>query len=136
MSEQKTRPEGQGAKRRVLIIEDNIDAADTLREILEMEGHVAEVAYSGTEGLEKAASFEPNVVFCDIGLPDIDGLAVARAMRQEPKTRRALLVALSGFTRRHDIDEALAAGFDEHLAKPPNLDAIDRLLRRTSLEHT
>ena len=115
-------------ERRILVIEDNPDAADTLREILEMEGHVVDVAYSGADGIRKAPSFRPDVVLCDIGLPDMDGLAVARALRGDPSVSGALLVAVSGHTRPDDIEKAMAAGFDRHLAKPPDLDALERLL--------
>lgn len=118
----------RGAKRRILVIEDNTDAADTLREILEMEGHTVEVAYCGAEGVEKARELDPDVVLCDIGLPDMDGHAVARALRRAPRGSGVLLVALSGFTRPQDIERALSAGFDQHLAKPPDLDALERLL--------
>jgi len=93
-----------------------------------MEGHVVDVAYSGNEGVRKAPSFRPDVVLCDIGLPDMDGHAVARALRGDPSVSGALLVALSGFTRPEDIEKAMAAGFDRHLAKPPDLDALERLL--------
>jgi two-component system CheB/CheR fusion protein len=127
MSEQKRNPSG-AVHRRILVIEDNVDAADTLREILEMEGHTVDVAYSGTDGVEKARSLCPEVILCDIGLPDMDGHAVARSLRQDPRSRDVLLVALSGFTRSEDIERARAAGFDQHLAKPPDLDVLERLL--------
>lgn len=127
MSEERRTPTSPRL-RRVLLIEDNVDAADTLREILEMEGHTVEVAYSGTEGLEKARSWAPDTILCDIGLPDRDGHAVARDLRSDPQLRGVLLVALSGFTRPEDIERAREAGFDRHLAKPPDLDALERLL--------
>jgi two-component system, chemotaxis family, CheB/CheR fusion protein len=135
MSEERSPPTSARAsgvasprERRILVIEDNVDAADTLREILEMEGHAVGVAYSGAEGVSKARAFVPDVILCDIGLPDMDGHAVARELRAEPSLAGALFVALSGFTRPQDIARALEAGFDRHLAKPPDLAALERLL--------
>jgi len=114
--------------RRVLIIEDNVDAADSLRAILEMFGNKAEVAHSGPEGIEKARSFMPDVVICDIGLPEMDGYAVARALRSDPAFRRALLVALSGYAQPEDVTRGKNAGFDAYLAKPLNIEALEKLL--------
>jgi PAS domain S-box-containing protein len=116
-------------QRRVLVIEDNVDAAETLRDVLEMEGHTVEVAYAGDAGLERALAFRPDAVLCDIGLPEMDGYEVARALRADPGIgRRTTLVALTGYARREDIAKARAAGFDAHLAKPPTLEQIAELL--------
>lgn len=116
-------------RRKVLVIEDNVDAAETLRDVLEMEGHTVEVAYAGHVGLERARAFHPEAVLCDIGLPEMDGYEVARALRADPAIdRRTTLVALTGYARREDIARARAAGFDAHLAKPPTLEQIARLL--------
>lgn len=104
--------------RRVLVVEDNRDAAATLREVLALSGHVVEIAHDGTEGLARAAAFDPEVVLCDIGLPGLSGYEVARALRREPGGRSRLLVALTGYGRDEDHDRALEAGFDAHLVKP------------------
>jgi len=114
--------------RRVLIIEDNLDAAESLREALELGTHEVEVAHSGPDGLDKARSFRPDVVLCDIGLPGMDGYEVARTLRQDPALRSAFLVALSGYALPEDLEKAAAAGFQHHLAKPPSVDTLERVL--------
>jgi PAS domain S-box-containing protein len=117
-----------GSPHRVLVIEDNDDAADTLREALELDAHVVEVAYSGREGIEKARAFHPEVVLCDIGLPEMDGYEVARAMRADPELGRVGLVAVSGYAQPEDVAMSKEAGFDAHLAKPPSIEALERTL--------
>jgi CheY-like chemotaxis protein len=114
--------------RRVLIIEDNLDAAESLREVLEIGKHEVEVAHSGPDGIEKLRSFRPDVVFCDIGLPGMDGYDLARAVRQDPMLQSTLLVALSGYALPEDLERAAEAGFQHHLAKPPSVDALERVL--------
>jgi two-component system CheB/CheR fusion protein len=122
------RARGPQISRRVLIIEDNLDAAESLREALELGAHEVEVAYSGPEGLEKVRALHPDVVFCDIGLPGMDGYDVARAVRQEPALQSTFLVALSGYALPEDIERAAQAGFQHHLAKPPSVNALERVL--------
>ena len=114
--------------RRVLVVEDNLDAAETLRDLLELEGHRVEVAYDGRAAIAKARSFRPDVVVCDIGLPGMNGFEVARALRAEPGPARPTLVALSGYARPEDIAQGKEAGFDAHLAKPPSFEALSHLL--------
>ncbi len=116
-------------RRRILIIEDNIDAAQSLREALEFGAHLVEVAHSGPEGLDKARQFRPEVVLCDIGLPGMDGYGVARAFRADEALRCIFLVALSGYALPEDLQRASEAGFDRHVAKPPNLDRLEDLIR-------
>jgi CheY-like chemotaxis protein len=118
----------QGGTRRVLIIEDNLDAAQTLREVLELSNHAVEVARDGTEGLLKARIFEPDVVLCDLGLPMMDGYTVARQIRSDPRLMSTFLVALSGYALQEDIDRSRAAGFDRHVAKPARVETIEKLL--------
>jgi signal transduction histidine kinase len=113
---------------RILIIEDNPDTAQTLREVLELGDHVVDTAGSGPEGLEKARHFRPEVVLCDIGLPTMDGFAVASAMRTDPALRTIPLVALSGYAAPSDLERAAEAGFDRHLAKPVDLDELERVV--------
>jgi CheY-like chemotaxis protein len=114
--------------RRVLVIEDNLDAAESLKEVLELSGHVVEIAGSGPEGLEKARAFRPEVVLCDIGLPAMDGFEVASAIRADPALRSTALVALSGYATPADLERAVDAGFDRHLAKPADLDELERVM--------
>ncbi len=118
-----------GRRRRVLIIEDNLDAAQSLCEVLEFGDHLVEVAHDGGEGLAKARQFRPEVVFCDIGLPGMDGYGVARAFRNDDALKRAFLVALSGYALPEDLKRAWEAGFDRHVAKPPSLEMIEELLQ-------
>jgi len=112
----------------VLLIEDNDDGANSLREVLELSGHHVEIAFSGPEGLEKARASRPEVVICDIGLPGMDGFAVARAIRSDPDLNRLALVALTGYAGPADVAKAKEAGFDAHLAKPPTMEAIEMVL--------
>ncbi len=114
--------------RRVLVIDDNMDSADMLRQALELRGHQVEVAHSGPEGVEKLRQLGAQVVICDIGLPEMDGYAVARAMRADPKLHSVRLVALTGYARPQDVTKAIQAGFDAHLAKPAGVDLIERAL--------
>jgi PAS domain S-box-containing protein len=116
------------APRRVLVIEDNEDAADSLREVLELAGHEVEVAYGGREAIARARVFQPDVVLCDIGLPEMDGYEVARAMRADPELGSVALVAVSGYAQPEDVAMATEAGFDAHLAKPPSVDTLERTM--------
>lgn len=113
---------------RVLIIEDNRDAADTLRDLLELSGHTVEVAYSGTLGVEAARRFWPDVVLCDLGLPGMDGYEVAQTLRLDPSTADVRLLAVSGYGQAEDRQRSLEAGFDLHLTKPVDPAEIERLL--------
>jgi CheY-like chemotaxis protein len=120
---------GTAGPRRCLVIEDNVDAAESLGLLLELIGHPAEVAFDGTAGLAAARRLPPDVVLCDIGLPGaLDGYAVARAFRADPALRAAFLIALTGYGREEDRRRALEAGFDTHLTKPADLDDLRRLL--------
>ena len=120
-----------GGRRRVLIIEDNIDAANSLRDALAYGEHQVEVAYNGPQGIAKAREFLPEVVLCDIGLPGMDGYEVARAFQTENALKGTLLVALSGYALPEDLERAQAAGFKRHLAKPPSLEQLMDLLAET-----
>lgn len=115
--------------RRVLVVDDNADAAGSLVELLRLTGHVAEAAYSGTAALAAAARFAPELVLLDLGLPDLDGFAVARALREAgclPPGAR--LVALTGWGQASDRERTRAAGFDRHLVKPVELHELLALL--------
>ena len=116
-------------RKRILIVEDNLDAAQSLREVLEFGEHLVEVAHSGPEGLDKARQFSPEVVLCDIGLPGMDGYGVARALRADEALKRVFLVALSGYALPEDLQRASEPGFDRHVAKPPSLEKLEDLLR-------
>jgi len=118
-----------GASRRVLIIDDNVDAAESIKTLLELQGHRAMTAYSGESGIELAAAFHPDVVLCDIGLPHgMDGYAVARRLRAQPGGSGLLLVAITGWGQPEDQRRADEAGFDLHLTKPVDPTRLDALL--------
>ena len=117
-----------GRGRRALIIEDNVDAADSLREVLQFGGHVVEVAYNGPDGLALAREFRPQVVLCDIGLPGMNGFEVAQAFKADESLRGIVLVALSGYAQDEDVQRATEAGFHRHLAKPPSPEHLERVL--------
>ncbi len=113
---------------RVLVIEDNVDAAETLHDLLELFGYRVAVAHSGPAGIETARTFRPRVVLCDIGLPGMDGYAVARQLREEPAVAGARLIALTGYGRPEDRRAVQDAGFDTHLVKPLKPDELSRVL--------
>jgi two-component system CheB/CheR fusion protein len=119
---------GQGRQRRILLIEDNQDAAVSLQEALRFDGHEVVVASSGPQGVKKARAQAPDVVLCDIGLPGMDGYAVARAFRADEGLRHIPLIALTGYASAEDQKKADAAGFDRHLAKPVDLGALAGIL--------
>jgi two-component system CheB/CheR fusion protein len=115
--------------RRCLLIEDNVDAAESMGLLLELAGHQVAVAHEGTRGLEIARQQKPDVVVCDIGLPgELDGYGVARAFRADPDLASACLIALTGYGQEEDRRRALGAGFDAHLTKPADPEALKRLV--------
>jgi signal transduction histidine kinase/CheY-like chemotaxis protein len=104
--------------RKVLIVEDNEDAARSLAMLLRLSGHEVATAADGTEALRLAAEWRPEAVFCDIGLPGLDGYGVAGALRRDPATAGAHLIAVTGYGRDEDRRRSRQAGFDHHLTKP------------------
>lgn len=118
--------ESAGPKR-ILIVDDTADAADSLAQLLELGGHEVQTAYNGAQAIQKTLTFAPEVVFLDIGLPDMTGYNVARRLRQLPDLPQFLLVALTGYGQAHDRQAAREAGFDEHIAKPLDFDKLGAL---------
>ena len=114
--------------RQVLVIEDNVDAGQSLADILEIQGHRVRIARDGRSGLELARAVRPDVVLCDIGLPDLNGFDVARAMRRDECLRSTRIIALSGYAHAEDRQRAREAGFDAHVAKPADLDELMKAL--------
>jgi CheY-like chemotaxis protein len=114
----------------VLIVEDNADARDSLSLFLQLAGHDVQTAEDGPRGLDKVHTFRPDVAVIDVGLPGIDGYAVARAIRERPDGRSMCLIALTGYGQAEDQRRALAAGFDIHLTKPIDPAKIQELLAR------
>ena len=117
---------------RVLVVDDNVDAAETLGALLEMCGHEVALAHDGAGALAQAGSFLPHVVFLDIGLPDLSGFDVALAMRRIAGVEDAMLVALTGWGAEQDRQRSTDAGFDAHLTKPADFDSVDCLLRQAA----
>ncbi len=117
-----------GTRRRVMVVDDSVDGAESMSILLEMLGHEVRVMYDGTAAIVTASEFKPEVVLLDIGLPGIDGYQVARALRAEPATAGALLIALTGYGQESDRQRTRDAGFDHHLVKPASLDDIERVI--------
>jgi PAS domain S-box-containing protein len=132
LTEMPTAPPAVAEPLRILIVEDNRDAANSLCLLLELLGHRARVAYTGTEGVRAAHEWRPDVVLCDIGLPEMDGYDVASELRRSPETRAARLIAVTGYGQEEDRRRAQQAGFDHHLVKPVDPEALWPLLVRTA----
>jgi PAS domain S-box-containing protein len=120
----------------VLVVDDNTDAAESLGVLLDIEGHAAHIAHTGAEALQVAQSQALDVVFLDIGLPDMSGYDVARRLRLLPGMQKTLLVALTGWGTQDDRQRTRDAGFDRHLTKPAELLAVEELLRAAAKSRT
>jgi signal transduction histidine kinase len=125
-------PGRTASPRRVLIVDDNHDAAELMGEALELAGHTVQIAHDGARGLELAAEFEPDCVLLDIGLPTIDGYEVARRLRDHDGDRHRTLIAITGYGQDHDVRRALDAGFDRHLVKPVSLAVAMEIVERAA----
>jgi PAS domain S-box-containing protein len=119
-------PDGEPKARRsrVLVVEDNEDAAESVRTLLELLGHEVVVAHSGPAGVSLAVSWRPDVILCDIGLPGLDGYAVVGELRRNPLTAQARVIAITGYGTEADRLRARQAGFDLHLTKPVDPDEL------------
>lgn len=113
---------------RILVVDDYPAGAESLKMLLQEEGHEVETAESGMEALEKAEKFRPQIVLLDIGLPDLSGYEVAKRLRELPQTRNALLIALTGYGQSKDMELSQSTGFDHHLLKPVDFDKLLALL--------
>ncbi|QJR13967.1 ATP-binding response regulator [Usitatibacter palustris] len=116
-------------RRRILVVEDHADTAQTLATLVALDGHEVRAVHDGPAALEMAPGYLPEVILIDIGLPGMDGFEVARRMRALAQTRASLLVAVTGYGQERDRRMALAAGFDEHLVKPVNVQALCAVIR-------
>ncbi|MRX07152.1 response regulator [Pseudoduganella sp. FT25W] len=117
--------------KRVLIVDDNRDAADLTAELLGLHGHVTATAYGGREGINRAVEFVPDVVLLDLGMPVVDGFAVAIALRQIRALDRAVLVAYTAWNDTATRNRTIASGFDSHVVKPAKLEMILDMVDRT-----
>ena len=114
--------------RRVLLVDDSVDAASAMSLLLETLGHDVRVAHDGFAALEALGNFSPEVVILDIGLPGMDGFQIARTLRERADTAGALLIALTGYGQASDRQHSHEAGFDRHFVKPVSFDDIERVI--------
>jgi PAS domain S-box-containing protein len=128
LAEPSATPQPSANQLRILIIEDNRDAADTLRLLLNHLGHETRVAYAGPEGVAAAKEWPPGVVLCDIGLPGMDGYEASRQIRQLPGMADALLVAVTGYGQESDVQRSKEAGINYHFLKPIDPSQLQQLL--------
>ena len=113
---------------RVLIVDDNVDAAEMLATLLELSGHDVRTAFDGPTGLQSALDHPPNVILLDIGLPGLTGIEVAERIRRQPALERTVLVAMTGYGQESDRKRSRDAGFDHHLTKPADFAEIEKIL--------
>jgi PAS domain S-box-containing protein len=121
-------PEKASSSCRVLVVDDNVDAAQALARVLEMTGHEVRLAYDGPTGLQAALDYQPEVVLLDIGLPGLSGHEVAQRIRQQAALKNIVLVALTGYGHDTDRQRVQEAGFDHHLVKPASFSQIEDIL--------
>jgi PAS domain S-box-containing protein len=121
-------PTALGASRRVLVVDDNVDAANSIAKVLQLFGHHVQCVYDGPGALSAADEFRPDVVVLDIGLPGMDGYEVARRLRASPTFERVPIVAVTGYGQDEDRGRSRQAGFNEHLAKPVDPEALHKLI--------
>lgn len=130
--EVRPRQEAGVAARRLLVVDDNLDVAQSFASILELLGHEVQTTFDGPHALAQAATFEPHLAFIDIGLPGMDGYEVARRLREQLGTK-IRLVAVTGYGQRHDRERARRAGYDDLIVKPPTIDAVKKVLAQAGL---
>lgn len=113
--------------KRILIVDDNEDGAITLAQLLELKGHEVQTAFNGVSAIENASQFNPDIVFLDIGLPDVNGYEVAKRLRALPQGKGFSLIALTGYGQAHDRQTALDSGFDDHFVKPIDFKKLESI---------
>jgi CheY-like chemotaxis protein len=119
------------AGKRILVVDDNRDAAESLRMMLELLGADVRVAYNGRDAIARFAECQPTAMLLDIGMPGMDGYEVAREIRARADGSTALIVALTGWGQEDDRRRSREAGFDHHLVKPADLETLERVLGST-----
>ena len=117
-------------RRRVLVVDDNPDVADTIGDVIDMLGHDVRVAQDGAVALALAETFRPDLVLLDIGMPGMDGCEVARRLRAQPGGEAIVLVALTGWGQPQDVEMIMDAGFDQHVVKPIALVTLREVLTK------
>jgi CheY-like chemotaxis protein len=122
-------PAASGKKQlRLLVVDDNKDAATTLATLLQLRGHEVLIAHDGKTALDVASTYRPELIFLDLGMPGMDGFEVARTIKSTPELRGTCIAALTGWGQPEDRRKAREAGCDHHLVKPPDAGAVDGLL--------
>lgn len=119
----------QNSFKRILVVDDNKDAASSLAELLTIVGHEVKVAYDGNSAIRVASEFVPEVILLDIGLPDITGFEVTVQLRGRPQLHSTKLIALTGYSHAMALNDTRAAGFDHHLVKPVDVSYLVQLLQ-------
>jgi CheY-like chemotaxis protein len=119
----------------VLVVDDNVDQADSGALLLRTSGHEVRVAYSGPAALEAAVEYQPDLVLMDVGMPGMDGYEVARRLRQQPRLQDVVIVAMTGYGQESDREQAQKAGFDHHLVKPVKSEELQEVLARLTKQH-
>ena len=114
--------------RRILVVDDNVDAATTISSLLKAWGHQVQTAFNGPSALELVQSFRPEIVLLDIGLPGMSGYDVARRLRADPASHGIVIAAITGYGQESDRTKSFEAGFDYHLTKPPDAGILETLL--------
>jgi len=122
--------EAAAVPHRILVVDDNVDAATSLREVLKLNGHAVEITHGAAAALDRFKSFTPEVMLLDIGLPEMDGYELARRIRSSERGSDVLLIAVTGWGQPGDRDRAREAGFDEHMTKPVGLRDLEAALDR------
>ena len=116
-------------KARILVVDDNHDAAETMAMLLRLEGFTVATAFDGVSALAEAASFQPRIVLLDIGMPGMDGYSVAEELRAREDTMSSIIIAVTGYGQPEDRARVQAAGFTDHLTKPVNPDLLSTVLK-------
>lgn len=119
---------GTVQRRRILIVDDNTDSVETMATLIRLSGHEIAVAHDGETALEKATSFQPEIVLLDVGLPGMDGYEVAERLRAIPENKKLVIVALTGYGKEEVRQRAMDAGFDYHFVKPVDFTALELLI--------
>ena len=119
------------SRRRILVVDDNLDSAESMAMMLKLSGHDVATAHDGLEAVKLAGEFQPDVALLDLGMPKLDGYEAARSIRQQPWGQRMMLVALTGWGQAEDKQRSREAGFDVHLVKPVDFDALEKLVTTT-----
>ena len=119
---------GDAPRRRILVVDDNQDAARSLAKMLQLLGHEIQMAHDGVDALALAETFRPELILMDIGMPRLDGNETCRRLREQPWGKEIVIVALTGWGQLHDRRQSREAGFDRHLVKPVGFDAIKELV--------